>query len=64
MNNELKEKFKNVTAISFTSFDNDLIINFTGFEEEGDAIQFLNFVFKKIKMHNTVLGKYDPPTIH
>ena len=62
MNKFIKDKYKNVTAISFTAYPNELIINFSGFEEDQDRIDFLEFVFNKIKMsHNFTQG---PPTIH
>ena len=62
MNKFIQDKYKNVTAISFTAYPNELIINFSGFEEDKDRIDFLEFVFNKIKMsHNFTQG---PPTIH
>ena len=58
----IKDKFRNVSAISFTSYPNDLIINFSGFEEDQDRKEFLEFIFSKIKMsHSFTEG---PPTVH
>ena len=62
MNKFIKDKYKNVTAISFTAYPNELIINFSGFEEDQDRIDFLEFVFNKIKMSHTFTE--GPPTIH
>ena len=62
MNKFIQDKYKNVTAISFTAYPNELLISFSGFEEDQDRIDFLEFVFNKIKMsHNFTQG---PPTIH
>jgi|TARA_R110000822_G_scaffold2967_1_gene13528 hypothetical protein len=62
MTKSIKDKFKNVTAISFTTYNKDLVIDFTGFKDEEDIQEFADFVFAKIKM------RYDhlegPPTIH
>ena len=62
MNKFIQDKYKNVTAISFTAYPNELIINFSGFEEDQDRIDFLEFVFNKIKMSHTFTE--GPPTIH
>ena len=62
MNKFIKDKFRNVSAISFTAYPNDLIINFSGFEEEQDSKEFLDFVFNKIGMHHSF--SEGPPTIH
>ena len=61
-NKFIKDKFKNVTALSFTAYGNDLIINFSGFEEIDDSKEFLDFVFNKIGMHYSF--SEGPPTIH
>ena len=58
----LKNKFKNVSAISFTTYHNELMINFTGFESKDDLKEFADFVFAKIKMRYSHME--DPPTIH
>ena len=62
MNKFIKDKYKNITAISFTAYPNELIINFSGFEEEEDRLDFLEFVFDKIKMNHTFTE--GPQTIH
>ena len=62
MNKFIQDKYKNVTAISFTAYPNELIINFSGFEEDQDRIDFLEFVFNKIKMRHTFTE--GPPTVH
>ena len=38
MTKYIKDKFRNVTAISFKAYDNDLIINFSGFEKFGEGM--------------------------
>ena len=57
-----KNKYKNISAYSFTTFNNELVISFDGFEEQTDILEFADFVFAKIKM------KYwhtqDVPTFH
>ena len=42
--------------------DNDLIINFSGFESEEDVNDFCEFVFNKIHMKSN-FGE-NPPTVH
>ena len=49
MNKFIKDKFRNVSAVSFTAYPNDLIINFSGFDEDEDRVEFLEFIFNKIK---------------
>ena len=61
-NKFIKDKFRNVSAISFTSYPNDLIINFSGFEDEQDRLEFLEFIFNKIKMSHSF--SEGPPTVH
>ena len=58
----IKEKFKNVSAISFSTYHKELMINFSGFESQEDLKEFADFVFAKIKMRYSHMG--DPPTIH
>jgi len=58
----IKEKFKNVSAISFSTYHKELMINFTGFESQEDLKEFADFVFAKIKMRYSHME--DPPTIH
>ena len=62
MNKFIKDKYKNVTAISFKAYDNELLISFTGFEDEEDLVTFCEFVFNKIQMRSNFGDR--PPTIH
>ena len=62
MNKFIKDKFQNVSAISFKAYNNELIINFSGFEEEEDLAEFCEFVFNAIKMHSNF--NEGPPTVH
>jgi len=62
MNKFIKDKYKNVTAISFKAYDNELLISFTGFEQEEDLVEFCEFVFNKIHMNSNFADR--PPTIH
>lgn len=59
---KLKDKFKNVSAVSFTTYGNDLMICFNGFEEEQDAKEFADFIFAKIKMKYSTTD--DIPKFH
>ena len=43
----LKDKFKNVSALSFTTYGNELVINFSGFEDQDDLKEFADFVFSR-----------------
>ena len=58
----LKDKFKNVSALSFTTYGNELVINFSGFEDQDDLKEFAAFVFSKIRMR--YLHFTESPTIH
>ena len=62
MTKYIKDKFRNVTAISFKAYDNDLIINFSVFETEQDVEDFCEFVFNRIHMRSN-FGE-NPPTVH
>ena len=62
MTKYIKDKFRNVTAISFKAYDNDLIINFSGFETEQDIEDFCEFVFNRIHMRSN--SGENPPTVH
>ena len=62
MTKYIKDKFRNVTAISFKAYDNDLIINFSGFETEQDVEDFCEFVFNRIHMRSNFGEKL--PTVH
>ena len=50
MTKKIKDKYKNVSAYSFTTFNNELVISFDGFEEQKDILEFADFVFAKIKI--------------
>ena len=62
MTKYIKDKFRNVTAISFKAYDKDLIINFSGFENEEDIEDFCEFVFQRIHMRSN-FGE-NAPTVH
>ena len=48
---KIPNKFKEVTGFSFTTYGGELMIVFSGFEEETDLPEFADFLFKKIKMN-------------
>ena len=48
--NFLPEKYKEVSAYSFTTYNNELVISFDGFQNQQDIFEFADFVFAKIKM--------------
>ena len=50
MNKKIKDKYKNVSAYSFTTYNNELVVSFDGFEDHKDIIEFADFVFAKIRM--------------
>jgi len=62
MTKYIKDKFRNVTAISFKAYDNDLIINFSGFETEQDIEKYYEYVYNSIHMRSN-FGE-NPPTVH
>ena len=62
MNKFINEKFRNVSAISFKACNKELIINFSGFQEEEDLNEFCEFVFRAIKMPSNF--SEGPPTVH
>tara|TARA_X000000950_G_C13759770_1_gene596302 strand:- start:741 stop:950 length:210 start_codon:yes stop_codon:yes gene_type:complete len=64
MNKDKKilEKFKKVNAITFTTYNNELVISFDGFEQEEDMREFADFVFAKIKMN--YFNSPNLPTFH
>ena len=62
MSSYIKSKFRNVTAISFKAYDNELIISFSGFEDEDDLQDFCEFVFNRIYMRSNF--NEVPPTVH
>jgi len=50
MNKKIKDKYKNVSAYSFSTFNNELVVSFDGFEDQRDIVEFADFVFARIKM--------------
>ncbi len=48
--------------MSFTTFNNELVISFDGFEDQKDIRDFADFVFSKIKMRYWHSDK--APTYH
>ena len=58
----IPEKFKGVTSFSFTTYGNELMVVFNGFEQEEDIGEFADFLFGKIKMN--YFHAEGPPTIH
>ena len=58
----LPEKYEEVSAYSFTTYNNELVISFDGFENQNDIIEFADFVFAKIKMRYWHTDKV--PTFH
>lgn len=55
-------KFKDVSAITYTTYGKELMICFSGFEEETDLKEFADFVFAKIKM--SYVHQNDFPKFH
>ena len=64
MNNkkDIPNKYKNLSATSFTTYNNELVISFDGFANQEDIIEFADFVFAKIKMRYWHADKV--PTFH
>jgi len=55
------DKYKNVSAVSFTTYNNELVISFDGFNNQEDIREFADFVFSKIKMkywHSDTIPTY------
>ena len=50
MTKKIKDKYKNISAYSFTTYNNELVVSFDGFEDQKDIIEFADFVFARIKM--------------
>ena len=48
--NNILDKYKNVSAISFTTYNKELVVSFDGFESEEDIRDFADFLLSKIKM--------------
>jgi len=60
--NNILNKYKNVSAMSFTTFNKELVVSFDGFEDEEDIKEFADFIFSKIKMRYYHSDKV--PTYH
>ena len=58
----IPEKFKDVTSFSFTTYGNELMVVFNGFEDEQDLPEFADYLFRKIKMNYWNADK--SPTVH
>ena len=58
----LADKYENVSAYSFTTYNNELVISFDGFENQKDILEFADFVFAKIRMRYWHTDKV--PTFH
>ena len=58
----LPEKYEEVSAYSFTTYNNELVISFDGFQNQQDILEFADFVFAKIKMRYWHTDKV--PTFH
>ena len=59
---KIPEKFKDVQSFTFTTFGNELMVVFHGFEQEQDLSEFADFLFGKIKMN--YVHTEGPPTVH
>ena len=62
MNKKIKNKYKNISAYSFTTYNNELVVSFDGFEDQKDILEFADFVFARIKMRYWHSEKV--PTFH
>ena len=62
MTKKIKDKYKNISAYSFTTYNNELVVSFDGFEDQKDIIEFADFVFARIKMR--YLHSESVPTFH
>lgn len=58
---KIKNRFKDVTAISFSN-EEGLLVNFHGFICEEDKHEFTEYLFRKINM--SYQGMDHPPTLH
>ena len=58
----LADKYEKVSAYSFTTYNNELVISFDGFENQKDILEFADFVFAKIRMRYWHTDKV--PTFH
>lgn len=59
---KIPNKFKNISAVTFTTYGKELMICFDGFENENDMKDFADFVFAKIKMN--YINQDKVPTFH
>lgn len=59
---EIPNKFKNVSGFTVTTFSNELMMVFNGFEDQDDLPEFADFVFQKINMK--YWDKDTIPTVH
>jgi len=59
---KISDKFKNIQAVTYSTYQDELIINFSGFTNEEDLKEFADFVFAKIKMRYIDLKNM--PSIH
>lgn len=57
---KVKDKFKNISAFSFSTNGGELMICFNGFEDEDDMKEFTNFIFAKINMTYFDMDKTNP----
>ena len=57
----IKEKFKDIEAISMGSHES-LVISFHGFQDKDEVKEFADYIFSRIKMNYSSLEK--PPSIH
>ena len=58
----IKDKYKNISAYSFSTYNNELVISFDGFANQDDITEFAYYVFAKIKMRYWHTDKV--PTFH
>ena len=59
---DFKDKFKNITAISFGTLEDSLLISFHGFESQEQAREFSEILFAKVNM--TYSNFQEPVTFH
>ena len=59
---KISDKFKDIQAVTYSTYKDELIINFSGFENEDDLKEFADFIFAKIQMRYVDLRHV--PSIH
>ena len=59
---KISDKFKNIQAVTYSTYQDELIISFSGFATEEDLKEFADFVFAKIQMRYVDLKNM--PSIH